>query len=402
MPPPQTSPLRLTWLLLLAFGAGCAATRQGPPVRTLSTEEIAQLIPQRVKDRAGWAEDVAFVFEAQGRAADVTSVCSVLAVVEQESGFDANPAVPDLSRMVASRLEAQAEKLGPLGPPLARELLSGKAPGEKRTFEQRLGQVRTERDLDRVFRDLLHFHRAQHPKTYAAVDLASGLFGKGRLEALNPITTAGSMQVSVRFARELASAEGRELTDEEVREELYTRRGGLRYGAARLLGYEAAYAEPVFRFADYNAGVYASRNAALQRALTELTGAPLVTDGDLLAYDAEGDATSTRTKSLEALEAFRQRFAPDLSERRVRGDVRREKERGLEETDTYRAIADAYAQRKGRPLPYAVLPEVTLQSPKLRGKRTTRWFAESVQARYVRCLEGAQRGERLALRRVND
>ncbi len=386
-------------LLALALASGCATTRDAQAeLPRLSLAEVTQLIPPKVKDRAGWAEDLAAVFEAQERSPNLPSLCAVVAVVEQESGFDANPAVADLSRIVRERLEEQARKLGPLGPRVVSELLGGKAPGEKLTFEQRLGKVRTERDLDRVFRELLRYHEEHHPKTFAAVDLASGLFGKGRLEELNPITTAGSMQVSVRFARELAEEEGREPTDEALREELYTRRGGLHYGTARLLGYQAGYDAPIYRFADYNAGVYASRNAAVQRALTELTGVPLVADGDLLAYDARGERTDVRTRSFDALSQFRRRFAPQLSEWRLRADVKDEKTREFEESDTYQALAEVYARVKGKPLPYAQLPEVTLHSPKLRAARTTSWFAQSVQARFQRCLERAQGGAEVAAR----
>ncbi len=64
----------------------------------------------------------------------------MLAVIEQESGFEANPAVPGLARIVQQRLEAYADKLGPLGPPTIKALLEGKAPGHSHTFEQRLAQ----------------------------------------------------------------------------------------------------------------------------------------------------------------------------------------------------------------------------------------------------------------------
>jgi hypothetical protein len=42
-----------------------------------------------------------------------------------------------------------------------------------------------------------------------------------------------------------------------------------------LFGHQAEYTEALHRFADYNAGVYASRNAAIQAQVARLTGAKL-------------------------------------------------------------------------------------------------------------------------------
>jgi hypothetical protein len=308
----------------------------------------------------------------------------VLAVIEQESGFQANPPVPGLARLVQQRMDAYADKLGPLGPPAVKALLEGKAPGQTQTFEQRLGQVKTERDLDRIFRELLEYYETEYPKTYTAAKLASALFKSTRLEDLNPITTAGSMQVSVRFSEELAGGDEQALR--RVREELYTRSGGVYYGAARLLGYEAHYSDPLYRFADYNAGFYTSRNAAVQQQVSRLTGISLVQDGDLLAYDKQGEPVDEDSNSLKALLTFRQRYAPDLSERRVRKDVSKEKELDFEETDTWNAIKKAYQEVTGETPEYARLPTVVIRSPKMSTERSTAWFAQSVNKRYQKCM----------------
>ena len=71
----------------------------------------------------------------------------------------------------------------------------------------------------------------------------------------------------------------------KLRDELYTRQGGVNYGTRMLLGYRAGYASRLHVFADYNAGRYASRNAAFQHMVAKLSGAELALDGDLLLYE---------------------------------------------------------------------------------------------------------------------
>ncbi len=388
-------------LRALALGATCAlaacATSRGrtgagePELPRLSEAQVARLIPAHVKEREGWARDVLAALEAQELAAAAPAVCAVLAIIEQESGFQADPAVAGLPKLVRQRLDAYADKLGPVGRGALADTLKAKAPGEKRTFEQRLQALKTERDLDLLFRDMLAHQEREHPGLYVVADLFSELFRDEGLEELNPVTTAGSMQVSVSYAREKA---GGDVGLEEIRDELYTRRGGVRYGTARLLGYEAGYELPLYRFADYNAGFYASRNAALQEQVSHLTGLTLAPDGDLLLYDKHGEPRDEDSKSLQAILAFRERYVPNaLSERQVRRDVRKEKEADFEGTDTYRAIKRIYEKQTGKSAPYARLPDVAIRSPKMSKERSTAWFARSVDARYQRCLTQHQGAE---------
>ncbi|WP_375756259.1 DUF1615 domain-containing protein [Corallococcus exercitus] len=371
-------------LTACASRAPVAAEVPAPP--TLSVAQVARLLPAKVKggaEREGWARDVLAALDAEAIPASAPVVCQVLAIIEQESGFQADPAVPGLPKLVRQKLDSTAGRLGPLGRRLLDDVLAAKAKGAKRSFGARLDTLRTERDLDRLFRDMLAYYEEEYPAAYAAADLASSLFGPSSFAGQNPVTTAGSMQVSVRYAVEKA---GPDADPVAVRESLYTRAGGVRYGTARLLGFEAAYDAPLYRFADYNAGVYSSRNAALQAQVSRLTGVALATDGDLQLYDKEGEPRGEDSQTLKALLLFRQRHAPDLSERRVRRDVEEEKTADFEKTDTYLAVKRVYAKQTGEAPAYAQLPQVTLKSVKLSGDRSTAWFARSVDARYQRCM----------------
>ena len=123
--------------------------------------------------------------------------------------------------------------------------------------------------------------------------------------------------------------------------------------------------------------MYASRNAAFQAQLAQLTGTRLALDGDLLDYHG-GDS-----QTLKSALAFASRH--ELSERRVRRDLEKEKTLAFESTELWQAVRDAWQRSTGKAAPYARLPAVTLRSPKMSRTRTTAWFAESVKRRYSAC-----------------
>ena len=386
----------ISWApFLIALVSGCGGAGRSPrapehptvPVPVLGPAEVAARIPERVSDRRAWGDAIANALGANGLTADRDSVCTVIAILGQESGFEADPVVPGLAEIVATRIRQYASRLGPFGEPLIARLLSGRAPDDARTFEQRLRGVRSERDVDVLFRDILAYHEANHPVVVTAAGWAGKLFDVRTLSELNPITTAGSMQVSVRFAEEWARAhKGKTVTTNDVREALYTRQGGVYFGTARLLAYPTHYATSIFRFADYNAGLYASRNAAVQVQLSRLTGMKLAPDGDLLAYGRDGTPRDAPSDSLRVLEEFARRFAPKLSSEGIRRDLLAEKQLAFEDTETYRAIRGAALERLGATIAYAVLPQVSISSPKLSTTRSTAWFARSVERRYRACV----------------
>jgi len=373
---------------------GCGAPRSpavasSAPSPVLSAEDIAALIPTRFKERVAWGEAIHNALAANELPLDRPSSCAVIAVIAQESGFEVDPVVPGLAAVAAARIDRYKAKLGPLGGPLFTRLLSGRAPDDARSFQRRLETVRTERDVDLLFRDLLAYYEGNHPALFATMEWAGKLSGH-ELADMNPITTAGSMQVSVRFAEDWARAHQSTIDTARLRDMLYTRAGGVYYGTARLLGHPAHYDSFLFRFADYNAGLYTSRNAAVQARLARLTGRKLALDGDLLSYDKNGVANDAESESERAFQAFAQRHAPGLSPAALRRDLLTEKTLAFEDTATYRALEKADAKAEATPaegrIAYAILPQVAITSPKFTGTRSTGWFARSVQRRFETCL----------------
>ena len=379
-------------MLLLTGATACheAPSPSPPPARPpppLGPVQVVAAFPDGVADPGGWAKDLLAAFSDAGLVPDATRVCGVIAVLQQESGFQADPPVANLGVLVRTRLNEEAERYGPLGPAAMGRLLADRATGDRRTFDERIRRLRTERELDLLFRDMLEAERREHPAMVATANLLDTLFRGRRLEDLNPVTTAGSMQVSVRWSIEYARGRGWPDDEETVRDALYTRAGGLRFGVPRLWGYPLTDTDVLYRFADYNAGQYAARNAAVQRALAQLTGVRLAVDGDLLAYGPDGRPTAEDSETLGAFRVFRERFVPTFPEGRLRGDLEKGKEQAFEETPSYLALRRVYREQFGSPLPTATLPELELKSPKLRRGYSTAAYARNVLRHHRACLQ---------------
>ena len=379
-------------LLLLAGATGChePPSPPPPPPRPPSPLGLAQVratFPEGVGDPAGWAKDLLAAFSDASLVPDATRVCGVVAVLQQESGFQADPPVANLGALVRARLKEEAERFGPLGPAAMERLLKDRAPGDRRTFDERIRRLRTERELDLLFRDMLEAERREHPAMVATANLLDTLFRGRRLEDLNPVTTAGSMQVSVRWAIDYARSRSWPDDEQTVRDALYTRPGGLRFGVPRLWGYSLTDGDVLYRFADYNAGQYASRNAAVQRALAQLTGVRLAADGDLLVYGADGRPTAEDSETLQAFRIFRERFVPTFPDSRLREDLEKGKEQSFEETPSFLALRRVYREQIGSSMPTAALPELELKSPKLRRGYSTAAYARNVLRHHRACLQ---------------
>jgi hypothetical protein len=221
-----------------------------------------------------------------------------------------------------------------------------------------------------------------------------GVLGSGLLdryvEDYNQINTIGSMQVSVAFALDTARGESwRPLSHAEtaaIRDRLYTRRGGLYFGARQLLDYETGYAQKIFRFADYNAGRYAARNAAFQNMAARLMETQIGLDGDLLSYDKRGEAKPGTTRSEEMLRALMRRHHAGIDDRALRADLLREKKPDFVQTRTYQAVREAFMRRFGETPAFALLPRIELKSAKIKSRMTTAIFADRVNRRYGKCM----------------
>ena len=221
----------------------------------------------------------------------------------------------------------------------------------------------------------------------SALTGAAKLFGQNIGEKLNPITTLGSMQVHISYAKEHKRQSG---NIAELRSDLYTQYGGLYYGIHRLMMYPADYDQPLYRFADYNSGMYSSRNAAFQSMLNDLTEAELDLDGDLLLYTKDGSVRNAKSESERELIAVFSKHNILVTPRQIRADLKKEKEKKFEDTATYLAVTKLYKAQTGKEPFYAMMPQVVISGPKLSRDYNTNWFATRVNGRYKTCMQKAK------------
>jgi hypothetical protein len=371
MPSSRRSLARLAaaGLAVLAALTGCVGGRAPPSLRPAEARaRIAALLPADLADRAGWSTDIYAAFAALEIAPDTANVCAVIAVTAQESSFAGDPAVPDLPRIAREEIDRRAARLGV--PAIAVHLALRIPSGDGLSYGERIDAARTERDLSEIFDGFI-----------GAVPMGRRLFG-----GLNPVRTGGPMQVSIAFAEQEARSGGYPYpVAGSIRDEVFTRRGGLYFGIAHLLDYPAPYSDPLYRFADFNAGRWASRNAAFQDAVSRASGIPLVLDGDLIAPERDAGAAPGPTEL--AVRALGARIGAD--DREIQRALARGDGPELERTSVYRRVFALVEELERRPLARARMPDIELRGPKLSRSRTTRWFAERVNERYGSCLARA-------------
>ena len=350
--------------------AGCAVERAPTRVQPrpeVVRAQIVSMLPANVPDRAGWAVDIYAAFAALRLDPGTDNVCAVLAVAAQESSFRADPAVPGLGRIAWDEIDRRAERAGV--PKLLVHAALQLRSSDGRSYSERIDAAKTEKELSDLFVDFV-----------GTVPLGQRLFA-----GYNPVRTGGPMQVSIDFAERRAADKPYPYPMAgSVRDEVFTRRGGLYFGIAHLLDYPARYDRLIYRFADYNAGRYASRNAAFQSAASMASGIPLELDGDLVRH---GPGAETPGSTETAVRTLGPRL--EMSARAIRRDLEQGDDAGFAQTRLYERVFELAERIERRTLPRAVVPHIKLQGPKITRPLTTEWFANRVDERYRRCVARA-------------
>jgi len=351
-------------LLLLA---GCAGQQPANTPTTNSADAralIEQSLPPNVTDRNGWSGDIYNALTLLTVTPDRENICAVVAVIEQESGFHVDPVIPGLGAIARREIASRAEQAH-VPMLIVNGVLQLKS-SDGRSYGDRIDAAKTEKDLSDVFEDFI-----------AAVPMGKTLFAER-----NPIRTRGPMQVNVAFAEQFSSATPYPYpVKSSISDELFTRRGSVYFGIAHLLDYRAPYDEYLYRFADFNAGQYASRNAAFQHAAGIVSGAPLVTDGALLAHDPDPKNPGATELTLRGLS-----IQLKLSEGAIHDALTQGRNKSFEATALYQRVFALADRKTGRPLPRAMVPSIKLAGPKIKRNLSTSWYAHRVDGRFKGCL----------------
>lgn len=355
---------------VLLLGA-CATPPRKSPSRPPDEvrAQLESLLPANLRDRAGWAADIQSAFQLLDIPPSTENLCAALAVTQQESTFTADPVVPNLATVARKEIDTRAARLR-IPKLVVAAALKVKSTNGK-SYADRIAAVRTERELSELFEEFI-----------GRVPLGQRLFADA-----NPVHTGGPMQVAIDFSQRHADEHGYPYgADANIRREVFTRRGGMYFGIAHLLGYPNSYTRHLYRFADFNAGWYASRNAAFQAAVTAASGVKLALDGDLILHERR--LGSSRVSATEA--AVRSLAGDlDLSEGAIGRALQKSDTFAFEETELYARLFALAEARSGKTLPREVMPRITLESPKITRTLTTQWFAERVQTRYQDCVNRA-------------
>jgi hypothetical protein len=358
-------------LVIAALLTGCAAappTTATASAAAMSPTEprtlIEESLPHSVGDRSGWTTDMYAAFTVLTITPNRENVCAVVAVIQQESGFQVDPVIPGLGAIARAEIERRAEHAHvPLI--IVNGVLALKS-ADGRTYGDRIDASRTEKELSDVYEDFI-----------AAVPLGKTLFAER-----NPIRTRGPMQVNVAFAEQFSAATPYPYpVKQSIADEVFTRRGSLYFGIAHLLDYRAPYRIYLYRFADFNAGQYASRNAAFQSAVSIASGVPLNLDGALLAHDADANPEGATELALQTLAARLNMSAATIHSALTQGRAY-----SFEASLLYTRIFALAERKAGRSLPRAMVPRIKLAGPKIKRQLTTDWYAHRVDERFKRCL----------------
>ena len=170
--------LLLPSLLIGALLTGCSTfesgEEQGPPLPpdmarhangktatawpvALSEAEVrkrvSRLLPPGVKDKAGWAEDLHTAFKVLEVPHASQTYCAAIAIIEQESSFQAAPVVPGLPNIVRRELETRAGRFA-VPSLLVTAALNKNSPTGK-TYNERIDALKTETQLNDLFEDMI-------------------------------------------------------------------------------------------------------------------------------------------------------------------------------------------------------------------------------------------------------
>ena len=179
------------------------------------------------------------------------------------------------------------------------------------------------------------------------------------------VKTKGSMQLNFVRAREVMRKAGLRMTDDELRDYMYTLNGGVHVGMAALRPMFVQYRRPLCEARRPFMAVPGRHGLSLRTLLQsqheeqirirDLSGTSIPLDGDMLHYDESGEPLDRNSKTLEAA----RKIFPATDRNLIFKAFLLEKDRRYIYTDLHRAIAQVHRERFGE-TPFAVIGELMM------------------------------------------
>src|SRR5271156_6291476 len=142
-------------LAIAALLTGCAeappttAPGSAPAVSPIEPRGlIEKSLPHTVTDRSGWTTDMYAAFTVLTITPNRENVCAVVAVIEQESGFQVDPVIPGLGAIARGEINRRAERAH-VPVMMINSVLALKS-SDGHTYGDRIDNARTEKQLSDV------------------------------------------------------------------------------------------------------------------------------------------------------------------------------------------------------------------------------------------------------------
>jgi hypothetical protein len=327
---------------------------------------VEELLPARLGDRRGWAEDMYAAMTALRVEPTAENVCAVIAIIEQESSFRVDPSIPGPAGAGAARARQAARARW--------RTQGGGGVGAQARLVGRPYLLPTARRRDDRATPLGHVRGFRQPRAARQVALRRAEPGAQR----RPDAGEHRFRATLRSFQPLSLR-----CAGSIRTRCSPAGGGLYFGIAHLFDYDAPYDDLRYRFADYNAGRYASRNAAFQKAVGELAGAALELDGDLVRFE-QGKPTREVSRTEAAVRTLAGHF--EMTNAEVRGDLELGQSAEFERSRLYLSVFTMVDGVLGRRAPRAVVPMIVVESFKTPRRLTSYGYAMRVSERHKACM----------------
>ena len=317
--------------------------------------------------RDEWAVSISNALKAIKLKPTQDNVCAVISIIAQESTFQIRPQVPNIGDILLNNIESLKNKgfLWKVG--INVRLNQERKEGV--TFLNDIKNLTSEYDLEEWYKDFTK-HNMTEP-----------ILNKMGKSVDDVVATAGSMQVSISYAKKFLDTQRLNVGD--IRRYLNTRDGGVLVGTAHLLDYDKDYSNWVYVFADYNAGRYASRNAGFQKMVSSLSKIELDFDGDILIY--KGKKHATKSKTFYAIIKLLKDRGEVADEEHIFKGLLSEKESRFINEDVYKIVSKIHQNKYGYTIKEEI-PKIALKSQKFKRALSTEWFAKRVYDRFKKCM----------------